>query len=132
VIAVEGFFGKKKIDDILQLTESEKIKCIATFGKKISNHQILKLVLKGVKKIILFYDNDAVQESKKYCSLLSKFFNVEVAFLAEKGKDPADLTDFQIIDFLTKSQKLTIWKSLLAKMVIMFILKDSTLKHKYG
>lgn len=105
VILVEGFFGKKRIDDTLDLTSGDEIKCLATFGKKISKYQIIKLILKGVENIILFYDNDAVKESKKYCSLLSRFFSVKVAFLSEVGKDPDDLSSEQIIEILSCSKK---------------------------
>ena len=46
VILVEGIFDKIAVDKVLKLWESEEVKCVCTFGKKISAEQIEKLKVK--------------------------------------------------------------------------------------
>lgn len=99
IIVVEGITSKMRIDCNLKLYNQEKIKCCCTFGKKTTYTQLYKIKNKGinVEKLILFYDSDAINESKntvyKYVSL---FKNVYVAFCNiknDKGeyKDAGDL-----------------------------------------
>ena len=80
VIVVEGLIDKLTIDNYLGLYKEEDVKCVATFGKKISKFQILKLQSKGVEDLILIYDEDAIKEMKKYSLILDEFFNVKVGF----------------------------------------------------
>jgi len=84
VILVEGIFDKISVDKALQLDTSREIKCVCTFGKKISNVQIKKLLMKGVKKVILLYDFDAVNETKKYGLQLQQYFETHIGFVSEK------------------------------------------------
>jgi DNA primase len=80
VILLEGVPDKITLDDILELDSQEEIKCCATFGKKISKTQIMKLLKKNVENIILIFDEDAIKEMKKYGKILSEFFNVKITF----------------------------------------------------
>ena len=59
IIIVEGITSKMRIDCELELYHSSKIKSCCTFGKKITEIQLLKIKNKGqnVKRIILFYLN---------------------------------------------------------------------------
>lgn len=93
-ILVEGLFAKRKVDEALKLDYDEKVKCLCTFGAKISSNQILKLHLLGIENIILCYDPDVIGHIKKYSlQLLEEFSNVKIASLIRfPGKDPADLS----------------------------------------
>lgn len=99
LIIVEGITSKLRVDCELKLYKQDNLKCVCTFGKKITDTQIIKIKNKGinVNKIILFYDSDAVNESKKTTYKFVDLFNtVLVAFCKfknEKGefKDAGDL-----------------------------------------
>lgn len=96
VILVEGLPDKVTTDNVLLLDSSPEIKCCCTFGKKISKFQILKLLKKGVKNIILIFDYDAVSEMKKYGVILEEFFNVQIGFTFKK--DINDSTEQEIME----------------------------------
>lgn len=100
VILVEGIFDKLNIDNLLQLDDSDDLKCLSCFGKKISEDQIFLLQKKNIKNIIFLYDKDAIHESKKYAIQLLKFFNVKVAYCTKK--DPGDLVFDQLSEILNK------------------------------
>jgi DNA primase len=100
VILVEGLIDKITLDNILCLDEQDEIKCCATFGKKISQFQILKLLSKNLKKVILIFDDDAIPEMKKYGSLLSNFFLVEMTYTI--GKDINDSDEDDVIDMFNR------------------------------
>lgn len=102
VILVEGIFDKIACDKHLELWDSNDIKCVCTFGKKISDIQIKKLMLKGVDNIVLLYDFDALKDIKKYGLELNNFFNTRIAICTFK-KD---------IDECTKEQALSVFDNL--------------------
>lgn len=87
VILVEGVFDKISVDRHLGLWEDNKIKCVCTFGKKISEYQIEKLKRKNVAKVILLFDYDALSEIKKYGILLSEYFITGITFTNKKDID---------------------------------------------
>lgn len=87
VIIVEGVFDKFSVDRFLKLNLGEEIKCVSTFGKKISKVQINKLVLKGVTNVILLYDYDAIHDTKKYGLELEKYFVTSITFTNKKDID---------------------------------------------
>lgn len=87
VILVEGIFDKIAVDKVLNLWNQEEIKCVATFGKKISEEQIKKLELKGISRVILLYDFDAVKDIKKYGLILQKHFFTTITFTNKKDID---------------------------------------------
>lgn len=95
VICVEGITSKANVDKQLNLFYKDEIKCVATFGKKISTIQIKKLKDKGIKNIILLYDPDAINSSKQYSNqLLEEFEDVKVGYLSDK--DPGELSGEEI------------------------------------
>lgn len=95
IILVEGAPDKITLDDILGLDKQSEIKCLATFGKKISSTQIAKLLKKDIKNVILIFDEDAIKQMKKYSVELSKFFNVKLTFTY--GKDINDSTKEEVL-----------------------------------
>ena len=80
VILVEGCFDKIAVDKVLHLWDDDEVKCVCTFGKKISDKQIKKLMLKGVTNVILLYDFDAIKEIKKYGLELEKYFVTSITY----------------------------------------------------
>ena len=91
VILVEGVFDKISVDRFLGLWTAPEVKCVATFGKKISAVQINKLVTKQVRRVILLYDFDAVKDIKRYGLELEKFFVTDITFTS-KSKDIDECT----------------------------------------
>lgn len=104
VLLVEGFFDKKNVDDKLKLDKQNSIKCCYTFGKKISKTQISKLSSKGVKRVILIQDPDAIKESKNYSKQLQKLFEVRVGFI-DGNEDIGDMSLRQIKSVLSNLKK---------------------------
>ena len=91
-ILVEGIFTKIATDRRLDIQEGDPFRCLATFGKKISKAQIMKLLLRGIKNIIIVFDPDAVNEAYKYARELQKYFDkVQVGFVS--GGDLDDCSD---------------------------------------
>lgn len=91
VILVEGIFDKISVDRFLGLWDAPEVKCVATFGKKISAIQIDKLVQKCIRRVILLYDFDAVKDIKRYGLELEKFFITDITFTS-KSKDIDECT----------------------------------------
>lgn len=87
VILVEGIFDKIAVDKVLRLWEIKEIKCVCTFGKKISQEQKIKLVRKGVSNVVLLYDFDAIREIKKYGLELEEYFNTTITYTTKKDID---------------------------------------------
>lgn len=93
-ILVEGVFTKVACDRRLGIESDDNFRCLATFGKKISKAQIMKLLLRGIKNIILIFDQDAVAEAYKYARQLQKYFNVQVGFVSGGDLDECDDKSF--------------------------------------
>lgn len=87
VVLVEGFFDKVKVDQALKLDFSDEIKCCATFGKSISLEQVRKLQKRGVGKIILTQDPDALSETKGYAFMLKEEFETVLIGTTDKDND---------------------------------------------
>ena len=87
VILVEGIFDKIAVDKVLRLWESEEVKCVCTFGKKISAEQIEKLKVRGVSRVILLYDFDAIKEIKRYGIELENHFVTSITYTTKKDID---------------------------------------------
>lgn len=101
VILVEGLMGKRNVDEQLQLKNNNVLKCLVTFGAKISDSQILLLHQYGIRNIILFYDPDVIGYIKKYSARLAdEFDGVGVALIKQQDKDPADLNQEEMLDVL--------------------------------
>lgn len=97
VIIVEGIFDKISCDKKLCLFDDNSVRCVCTFGKKISDVQINKLMIKGVSNIILSFDYDALREIKQYGLELQKNFNTFVAISTNK-KDIDECTQQEVVE----------------------------------
>lgn len=106
VIIVEGIFDKISVDKKLELYHDNDIKCVCTFGKKISDIQILKLLSKGIVNVILSWDYDALREIKSYGLELDKYFNVSVAVSTHK-KDIDECTQDEVIEVFSNTQPIS-------------------------
>lgn len=95
VILVEGIFDKISVDKALDLWRDNEIKCVCTFGKKISEKQINKLLLKGVTNVILLYDFDAIKEIKRYGLELEKYFITGITYTNKKDIDECSTREAQ-------------------------------------
>mgnify|MGYP003669913357 FL=1 len=91
VIAVEGAFSKVAVDKKLKLYNNEKIKCVCTFGKSLSPIQFRKIKGKGVQKLIIMYDGDALGDIKKYLEDYSSKIDLYGTRLPD-DKDPDDVS----------------------------------------
>lgn len=106
VILVEGIFDKVKLDRVLRLQKQKEIVALATFGKKVSNTQIIKILSKApnLDKLIYFYDPDAIKEMKNYSlRFCNHFADVEVACLNNPEMDIDDSSKRQIYTALENS-----------------------------
>lgn len=103
VILVEGVFDKIAVDKVLHLWDGEEVKCVCTFGKKISDKQIKKLMLKGVINVILLYDFDAVKEIKKYGLELEKYFVTSITYTNKKDID--ECSEDEALEVFTQLMK---------------------------
>jgi hypothetical protein len=96
VIIVESIFGKKRIDDYLKKHKINEMKCVSTFGSKISEMQIRKIFEKGIRNVILMFDPDAVNKIKNYSfDLECCFDSVEIAVIND-NEDIDNFTDDDI------------------------------------
>lgn len=117
VILCEGLFDAKNVSDLLDLKNNSSMKCCYTFKCHVSEEQLYKLQLKGIKNILLLYDSDVLQKVKEAAVNLSKYFNVSVGLIEyanQNGqiKDPGDLNKEELqtilnntyspLDFYTK------------------------------
>lgn len=91
VIAVEGIFDKWNVSRLLKLHTQDEIKCNATFKCHISIEQVLKWKIKGVKRLILFYDPDVIKEIKRVAGELQLWFDVLIAFNDAGDVDAGDI-----------------------------------------
>lgn len=91
VIIVEGLMDKFNVDRLLRLLgKSDSIKCVCTFGAKVSPEQIFQIQLRGVRNIMLMFDPDVIHKLKKYAlELMIEFESVRVGI--HSTKDPGDL-----------------------------------------
>lgn len=98
VILCEGIFDVVALTRKLDLYESSRVAVVATFGKKVSQAQIYKLQTKGVRNVVVGYDGDAVDATKKTAGELSRYFEVLVADIPDPEKDWEDLSPQEIYD----------------------------------
>lgn len=87
VMIVEGAFDVIALYRKLELYDERSVAVVATFGKKISDVQIMKLQSKGVRTVIIGYDSDATEAIVKTAAELEEYFDVYVAKLSSNGKD---------------------------------------------
>lgn len=98
VIIVEGMFDYISVDTKLHLYESPDIKCVFTFGNNMGLSQIRLLRDKpGIRNVILMYDPDKPEMIKTVSMTLQRYFNVQIAELEDKKKDPGDATQEELL-----------------------------------
>lgn len=102
VILVEGIFSKTKTDVNLLLDHMDEMKCCATFGAKLSIHQIELLRRKGVRNIWLWFEADVLDKVKDIATYASLFFNVKASYL--NGRDPNDLNSDEALELLDNAK----------------------------
>ena len=103
VIIVEGVTDKAEIDRKIKRLDLENIKCVCTFGKKISEIQLTKLANKGIESIIFMYDDDAINESKTYSIFAENYIDkVKVCFIDDG--DPDELSDEEFLEVLSRAK----------------------------
>lgn len=101
IIVVEGAFDKFNIDSILDLNNQEEIKCICTFGCKISSEQMYILSKhNSIEDCILLYDNDVKLEVIKTFFKLDKKYNSMIAHCPYPNKDAGDLNRHELLHIL--------------------------------
>jgi len=103
VVLVEGIFDKIAVDKTLRLWDTEEIKCVCTFGKKISSEQSKKLRLKGVTNVILLYDFDAIKDIKRYGLELENYFMTSIVYTTKKDID--ECSKEEALEVFTNLQK---------------------------
>jgi 5S rRNA maturation endonuclease (ribonuclease M5) len=96
VILVEGLHDKTNTDIVLKLRDRNKVKCLFTFGNKVSADQIelLKKCL-GVETIILLFDYNTIKQSKGYGMKLNKYFETFVGLIEDPKLDPGNMNSQQ-------------------------------------
>lgn len=105
VIICEGIFDVIALTRKLDLYDSTRLVPVATFGKKISQTQIYKLQSKGVKTVVIGYDNDAREAIIKTSQTLSEYFDVYIASLEGADKDFDEADFWEIYDAFTINLK---------------------------
>lgn len=105
LILVEGLFDKTNVDTQLKLNSHSSTKCLFTFGDSIKEGQIKNLKRwNNVKAIILLYDYNTIQNSKRYSIVLQKELDVDVKVCEIKeDKDPGIMTLEELNEVFEKS-----------------------------
>jgi len=91
VILVEGIMDKVGTDHYIRDAGLEKTKCCYTFGTNVSKTQALKLLLKGIKRVILMYDYGTIKKTQQYSLMLSNFFETKIVEIKDEGVDPGNM-----------------------------------------
>lgn len=102
VVLVEGIFSKTKTDLNLGLDFMDEMKCVATFGAKLSPHQLELLKRKGVKNLWFWFEADVLNKIKDIVSDAALHFNVKVSYL--NGKDPNDIGPDEALQLLDQAK----------------------------
>lgn len=102
MILVEGIFDVVALTRKLELYDNSHFVAVATFGKKVSQAQIYKLQVKGVRTVVLGFDGDAVSAIKQTATELSQYFDVFIADIADPSKDWQDLTYAEIFEIFSE------------------------------
>lgn len=102
VILVEGVFDVIALTRKADLYDNHRIVPVACFGKKISQTQIYKLQSKGVKTVVVAFDNDARNGIIKAAAQLTEYFDVFIACLKGDGKDFDEADFWDIYDLFSE------------------------------
>jgi hypothetical protein len=103
VILVEGMFDKFRVDKLLDLHESEEIKCVASFKCHLSTDQKSLLKKKKIEDLILLYDYDVVKQIiSNINDIRYDFKSINIGF--HESKDPGDFELEDIEDVILNLQ----------------------------
>ena len=76
VIIVEGVFDKISVTTELDLHNDDEAKCLCTFGKKLSDCQLLLLLNAGIENLFICFDGrDAIKDIKNIGFKVKRQFN---------------------------------------------------------
>lgn len=104
-ILVEGFFDKTSVTFELDLYNHPEIKCLSTFGKKISEVQLFLLKQAGIENLFLMFDGrDAIKDMKKIGFQIKKQFRNILSCDTGRKFDPGASNKEMILDVLSKSK----------------------------
>lgn len=101
VILVEGVFSKTKTDVNLGLDYQDQVKCVATFGAKLSAHQIQLLKMKSVKRLIFWFEADVLNKIKPIIANAALHFDIKACYLQDK--DPNNLSSDEAFELLERA-----------------------------
>jgi hypothetical protein len=103
VILVEGWLSKTKTEVNLELDfdTADTLKCVATFGAKVSDDQIKLLLGKGIENIYLWFEGDVLSKVKPLAMKLNNYFNVKTGYIGD-GRDPNDWNQQECINFFDR------------------------------
>jgi len=116
VVITEGLFDAIAVTKKLNLFFDNSVRAVCTFGKKISNVQIAKLVAKKIRKVILLYDFDAVKDIRKYGVLLDEYFDTKIAVALNK-KDIDECNIEEVIDVFKNLRSVRDFNSSIAEKI---------------
>ncbi len=105
IIGVEGLFDKVNVDRELGLTFQEDVKCCFFFGNHISSDQasLIKKRHPNVRNFYLMFDYGTEKESARTAGVLVDYFNIHIARVKIKDKDPGTMSREQILESLEGS-----------------------------
>lgn len=99
VILTEGIFDTIKLVKEFELYENPMIVPVATFGKKISQAQMLLLQKKGVGQVVVAYDMDAKEAITKTMAQLDLYFDVlAIQLQTDSAKDIDECNWWELYD----------------------------------
>lgn len=100
VYLVEGLFGKANVDRVFNLDYDPEIKCLVTFGKKVTDAQLWKLRQRGIRRVVFMYDVDALDDMKRLGLLLETYFRVVECCWTDSEKDSGDMSPDELRAYL--------------------------------
>jgi len=105
VILVEGGFDKIGVTAELDLHNTEDTKCLATFGKKLSEAQLFLLQISGIENIFLMFDGrDAIKDIKNIGGKINKQFKNILCCDTGFKFDPGDSTKEMLLNILFEAK----------------------------
>lgn len=107
IIVCEGVFDVVGLTRKLELYDNEKIQAVATFGKKLSDTQLYKLQSKGVRTLVLGFDQDAVETTCKIAKELEQYFDVFIVDVPQdwEQKDFDEMKPSQLYELFSEHIK---------------------------
>lgn len=104
VILCEGVFDVVGLTRKLELYDNSRIVPVASFGKKVSEIQLFKLQDRGIKTLVVGYDQDAIDTTSSIIKDLEQYFDVYVIDIPQswEEKDFDEMKASQVYDLFSK------------------------------